>query len=103
MPRTTFSRPFTVLVGLGFPHPVRDVMDALRLLDEQPWGLRDEAFHAAYDTCRDALRGHADADEARDVCCAFARRRGMLVDEPSAEMALVAEAAGVHGRRPDLG
>ncbi len=81
MQRTAFSRPFTVLVGMGFPFKVCDLMDAVRLLDEQPSGMRDEAFHAAYGACRNALKGEVPADDARDVICAFARRRRLLIEE----------------------
>lgn len=87
MQRTAFSRPFTVLVGMGFPFKVCDLMDAVRLLDEQPSGMRDEAFRAAYGACRNALKGDIAADEARDVICAFARRRRLLIEEFQSDLA----------------
>jgi hypothetical protein len=78
---TAFVSPLVVLVGMGFPLEIRCVTDALRYLDGQPAALRDEAFHATYGACRDALNGKASVAEARDVLCALARRRGALVEE----------------------
>ncbi len=78
---TSFSSPITVLVGLGFPLEIRGVMDVLRYLDGQPGQLRDEAFHATYSVCRDVLEGKASVSEARDVFCALARRRGVLLED----------------------
>lgn len=78
---TSFTSPIVVLVGMGFPLEIRSVMDALRYLDGQPALLRDEAFHATYEACRDAIDGRAAVAEAHDVLCALARRRGVLVEE----------------------
>jgi len=66
---------------MGFPYQVCDLMDAIRILDELPSSMRDEAFHATYAACREGLKGVIAANEARDVFCAFARRRGMLIEE----------------------
>jgi hypothetical protein len=77
----SFASPIIVLVGMGFPLEIRNVIDALRYLDGQPALVRDEAFQATYGACRDALNGNAAVAEARDVLCALARRRGVLVDE----------------------
>jgi len=78
---TAFASPIVVLVGMGFPLEIRSVIDALGYLDGQPAVLRDEAFHATYGACRDALEGKSSVSEARDVVCALARRRGALVEE----------------------
>jgi hypothetical protein len=78
---TAFASSVVVLIGMGFPLEIRSVMDALRYLDGQPAALRDEAFEATHDACRDALSGSASVAEARDVFCALARRRGTLVEE----------------------
>ena len=88
MLETSFTSPVVVLVGMGFPVEVRSVLDALRYLDGQPALLRDEAFHATYGACRDALNGTASTAEAHDVLCALARRRGVLVEEAQAQAAL---------------
>lgn len=81
MIETTFIAPVTVLVGLGFPRRIESVLDAISFLDEQPEMLRDEAFYATYDACRDALAGVESVADARDVFCALARRRGVLVED----------------------
>lgn len=78
---SAFASPIIVLVGMGLPLEIRGVMDALRYLDGQPALLRDAAFEATYGACRDALEGKATVAEARDVFCALARRRGVLVEE----------------------
>ncbi len=87
---TAFASPLVVLVGMGFPLEIRCVTDALRYLDGQPAALRDEAFHATYGACRDALNGKVSVAEARDVLCALARRRGVLVEEAWAQPASAA-------------
>jgi len=84
---TSFASPVAILVGMGFPLEIRSVMDALRYLDEQPALLRDEAYHATYGACRDALECKVSVMEARDVFCALARRRGILIDEMWAQPA----------------
>jgi len=78
---TAFASPIIVLVGMGFPLQIRGVMDALRYLDGQPLSARDEAFYATYDACRDALDSRVSVAEARDVLCALARRRGVLIED----------------------
>ena len=78
---TAFASPIVVLVGMGYPLEIRGVMDALRYLDGQPALARDEAFHAAYGACRDALNREAPVAEAYGVLSALARRRGVLVEE----------------------
>ena len=78
---TAFASPIVVLVGMGYPLEIRGVMDALRYLDGQPALARDEAFHAAYRACRDALNRKASVAEAYGVLSALARRRGVLVEE----------------------
>jgi Protein of unknown function (DUF982) len=78
---TTFEEPLTVLVGLGFPRQISSLLDAIRYLDEQPSFLRDEAFHATYGACQDALNGDITSDEARDILCALLRRRGTLLED----------------------
>lgn len=78
---TAFASPLVVLVGMGFPLEIRGVMDAVRYMDGLPAQSRDEAFHATYGACRDALEGKASVGEARDVFCALARRRSVLVED----------------------
>ncbi|MEQ1944049.1 DUF982 domain-containing protein [Mesorhizobium sp. VNQ89] len=90
---TAFASPVVVIVGMGFPLEIRSVIGALRYLDEQPAMWRDEAYHATYGACRDALDGRSTVAEARDVLCALARRRGVLVDEVWPHLGMVSEPA----------
>ena len=71
-----------VLAGLGHARQVASAADALAFLEEYPTRLRDEAYYATIEACRDTLNGSAKAEEAYDVFSAFAHRRGILLDEP---------------------
>lgn len=75
----TFSRPVTVLVGLGFPRRLLSASEALSFLEANPAG--DEAFEAAVSVCRDALEGLTTPQHAQDIVSAYAQRRGVYVDE----------------------
>ncbi len=77
----SFARPVTVLVGLGLPRPIQNPGAALAFLLEQPLSARDEAYEATVATCRDALAGRAEMAEAYDIVCAYARRRGMYLED----------------------
>lgn len=83
---TAFSNPVTLLVGMGFPRKIRSLMDAIRYLDDQPSILRDEAFQVTYAACRGVLGQENTLQEAHDLFCALARRRGVLVEELLAEL-----------------
>lgn len=76
-----FPQPVTVLVGLGFMRSVANVFDAFSCLREMPIGQQDEVHEAAIDACRDAMSGKCTAEDAYDVFMAFARRRGILIDD----------------------
>ena len=82
MLQASFRRPVSVLAGLGHVRQVVSATDALVFLNEYPTRLRDEAYHATIEACRDTLIGAAEAEEAYDVFSAFAHRRGILLDEP---------------------
>ena len=87
---TAFSNPVTVLVGMGFPRKISSLMDAIRYLDEQPSIVRDEAFQVTYAACRGVLAQENTPQEAYDLLCALARRRGILVEEMISEPASAA-------------
>lgn len=93
-----FRRRITVLVGLGTPRSIESAGEALAYLLELPSGARDEAFEATVAACRDALRGLCDADEARDVFCAFARRRDVYMEDVPTEDALADVTADIEPR-----
>ena len=82
MLQASFRRPVSVLAGLGHLRQVASATDALAFLEEYPTRLRDEAYYATIEACRDTLTGAAEAEEAYDVFSAFAHRRGILLDEP---------------------
>ena len=84
MRNAAFQRPVTVLVGLGFPRSIASVREAFAYLEDVPKLLRDEVYHA---TC-DALTERCSPQEAHDVFVAYARRRGVLLDEPIATTGL---------------
>lgn len=84
-----FPEPVTVLAGLGFPRPIRNPKDALAYLEEMPPMLRDLAHEATVTACREALGGYGN--DAGDVFAAFARRRGLLVEDVISTMPLQAE------------
>lgn len=88
MRNDTFQHSVTVLVGLGFPRTIASVREAFAYLEEVPKLLRDEIYHATCDACRDALTERCSPQEAHDVFVAYARRRGILLDEPLAEAPL---------------
>jgi len=75
----TFSRPVTVLVGLGFPRRLSNASEALAFLEANP--AIDEAYEAVISVCHDALDGLTTPQHAHDIVAAYARRRGVFVDE----------------------
>lgn len=85
-------RPVTILVGLGYPLRIRDARGALEWLESEPAAVRDEAYEATCAACRDAVSGtdgvEIETGEALDVVTAYARRRGILLED---------DALGIHG------
>ncbi|NLR97470.1 DUF982 domain-containing protein [Rhizobium sp. P38BS-XIX] len=79
-----FRHPVTILVGLGFPAKVRDVMDAYRHLNEWPTSFRDSVHSGALKACKAALRGEIEAETARGLFAAFAAKHDLLAPETAA-------------------
>ncbi|ARM91072.1 hypothetical protein RHEC894_PC00037 (plasmid) [Rhizobium sp. CIAT894] len=79
-----FRKPVTILVGLGFPAEVRNVMDAYRHLAEWPTSFRDMVHSVALKACQAALRGDIDAETARGLFKAFAEKHDLLASETPA-------------------
>jgi Protein of unknown function (DUF982) len=79
-----FRKPVTILVGLGLPAEVRSVMDAYRHLVEWPMSFRDATHSVAHKACQAALRGEIEAETARGLFTAFARKHDLLAPEPPA-------------------
>jgi hypothetical protein len=82
---TRSPRPVSVLVGLGFPIRIGNAHEALEWLEAEPAAVRDEAYDATCAACRDAVTGtegvEIETGEALDVVTAYARRRGILLED----------------------
>ncbi|WP_332305996.1 DUF982 domain-containing protein [Rhizobium sp. GR12] len=76
-----FRKPVNILVGLGFPAEVRSVMDAYRHLVEWPTSFRDTAHSIALKACQAALHGEIEAETARGLFAAFAKKHEILAPE----------------------
>jgi Protein of unknown function (DUF982) len=81
MEHNLFQRPVTMLVGLGFPTEIRSVKEAYAMLGEWPPSKRDAAHAIALSACRAALAGEIDAETARGMLVAFARRADLLAPD----------------------
>ncbi|TWG93788.1 uncharacterized protein DUF982 [Mesorhizobium sp. J18] len=77
---TTFTRPVSIFVGLGFPRDVETVQEAWEVLHE--WnGARGPTYAAALLACRSALAGKLTTKKARDAFVAFAKAAGILAPD----------------------
>ena len=77
----TFKKPVRLLVGLGYPKDIRNVLDAYMFLNDAPGHMRNSAHLMAFRTCRAALLGEVEAETARGAFEAFARRQDLLAPE----------------------
>jgi len=93
-----FTRPVTILVGLGFPAEVRSVMDAYRHLAEWPTSFRDTAHSVAMKACQAALHGDIEAETVRGLYAAFAAKHDLLAPETPA----IAASRMRHDRDPHV-
>jgi hypothetical protein len=74
-----FEQPVRVWVGLGFPRQINSVVDAYQFL--LGWCGNSPEQKAAIRACKAALAGDVDADTARGVFVAFARKKDILVED----------------------
>jgi hypothetical protein len=74
-----FERPIRVWVGLGFPRQLNTVVDAYQFALE--WCGNSPEQKAAIRACKAALTGEVDAETARGVFVAFARKKDIFVEE----------------------
>jgi hypothetical protein len=75
-----FEKPVTILLGLGIPTKVNSVMHAYQILMD--WrNPTDPARELALKACRAALKGDIDAQTARAVFVAFAKKHDLLAPE----------------------
>lgn len=74
-----FLKPILVWVGLGFPRQLNTVADAYQFAAE--WCGNSPEQRAAIRACKAALAGDIDAETARGVFTAFARKKDLLVED----------------------
>lgn len=74
-----FEKPVRVLVGLGFPKQINTVVDAYQTFLE--WCGNSPEQKAAMRACKAALAGDIDAETARGVFVAFAKKKDILVED----------------------
>jgi hypothetical protein len=77
----SFEKPIFVWVGLGFPRKLNTVADAYQFAAE--WGGNSPEQRAATRACKAALVGDIDAETARGVFVSFARKKDILVSDPT--------------------
>jgi hypothetical protein len=78
-----FSSPVSVLVGLGLPYEVGDVLAAYTLLNDWPQARRHPVHFVALHACAAVLGGHGTAEDARGAFEAFAADAGIYAPEPA--------------------
>jgi len=78
----TFEKPVRVWVGLGFPRQLNTVVDAYQFVLE--WCGNSPEQKAAIRACKAALAGEIDAETARGVFVAFARKKDILMEDGDA-------------------
>lgn len=74
-----FEKPVRVWVGLGHPRQLNTVADAYQFLLN--WCGNSPEQKAAIRACKAALGGDVDAEIARSVLVAFARKKDILVED----------------------
>ncbi|TIQ32509.1 MAG: DUF982 domain-containing protein [Mesorhizobium sp.] len=74
-----FEKPICVWVGLGFPRQLNTVVDAYQFVID--WCGDSPEQKAAIRACKAALAGDIDAETARGVFVAFARRKDILIED----------------------
>jgi len=75
----SFKKPIRVWVGLGFPRQLNTVVDAYQFAME--WCGNSPEQRAAIRACKAALSGDVDAETARGVFSAFARKKDILLQD----------------------
>jgi len=85
-----FEKPIRILVGLGQPKDIRNVLDAHMFLDDAPGYMRNAVHIMALKACKAALLGEVEAETARGAFEAFARKHDLLAPETDNEIAAAA-------------
>jgi hypothetical protein len=86
----TFEKPVRILVGLGMPRDIRNVLEACMFLDDTPGYLRNSAHVMALKACKAAVLGKIEAETARGAFEAFARKHDLVA--PEADYLVAADA-----------
>ncbi|WP_274627597.1 DUF982 domain-containing protein [Arvimicrobium flavum] len=93
-----FAKPVTILIGLGFPSTVQNVVRAYAMLADWPMRQRGGAHEAALSACRAALTGQGDEEVARAAFVEFARQAGILTSDSGGPLeAVVLKKTGGRG------
>lgn len=74
-----FEQPIRVWVGLGFPRQLNSVVDAYQFANEYCGNSPEQ--RAAIRACKAALTGEIEPETARGIFVAFAKKKGLMVDE----------------------
>jgi hypothetical protein len=74
-----FENPIRVWVGMGFPRQLNTVVDAYQFATD--WCGNSPEQKAAIRACRAALAGDIDAETARGIFAAFARKKDILIED----------------------
>jgi hypothetical protein len=74
-----FEKPVCVWVGMGFPRQLNTVLDAYQFAID--WCGNSPEQKAAIRACKAALAGDNDAETARGIFAAFARKKDILVED----------------------
>ena len=74
-----FENPIRVWVGMGFPRQLNTVVDAYQFATD--WCGNSPEQKAAIRACRAALVGDIDAETARGIFAAFARKKDILIED----------------------
>jgi len=79
MDHMRFEEPLTILVGMGLPVTIENVMEAYALLQDWPASSRNGTHTVVLNACRAAIAGEVDPKTVRATLVAFARRNDLLV------------------------
>lgn len=79
MDRGQFEEPVTLLVGMGFPVRIENVMQAYALLQDWPAARRNGAHAVALNACKAGIAGEIDPQTVRTTLVAFGRRNDILL------------------------
>lgn len=85
MDRTSFEKPVSVFVGIGYPAKVASASQAYQLLCELPSVITNPARSVVAKVCKMAVEGKVDPETARSAFIAFARRMAMLAGDAPEE------------------